>query len=386
MSLSSTPPTRHRTDEVPRSRRRTSWWRAAWWRAAAGVAAAILLATSGTTAASAPAHAAGTTAGAATSAGCLTVTIESSYWNNGPDSGGVFRDITITNACATAVTGWKLVLTLPAGETVQQGWNANWTLDGTTLTAAPTTWNNIIAAGRSVEIGYVGAWTGDRPQDPGCTINGDPCDGNQPGPGPAPEVTLTSPVDNSYLVSVCAIRMTADASTKTGTIERVEFHINNQLVGSDTTAPYGIDVPPDHPALRDGDTSDGFPRHTAFARVVTVSPADTADSATITFSQAAPPPALMVIACPSQVEVSAGGSATMTFVTVCAAAPALHLTVTGDPGVSVTPTVTRPGSTEHPVTITAAPGSAGAVAQVRATADTGSCLPATATVTVGPPD
>ncbi|MFY1653845.1 cellulose binding domain-containing protein [Solwaraspora sp. WMMB762] len=376
MSLSSTPPTHHRTDGLPRSRRRTSWW-----RAAAGVAAAMLLATSGTAATGAPAYAVGTTAGDAASAGCLTVTIESSYWNNGPDSGGVFRDITITNNCATAVNGWKLVLTLPAGETVQQGWNANWTLDGKTLTATPTTWNNVIAAGGSVEIGYVGAWTGGRPQDPGCTINGDPCDGT--GPGPAPEVTLTSPVDGSYLVSVCAVRMTADASTDVGTIDRVEFYINDILVGSDSSAPYGIDVPPDHPALRIGSPS--IPRHTAFARVVTVAPAATADSPEVGFTPAPMPPALMVIACPSQVAVPEGGTAIVTFVvSACTTSAALHLTVTGDPGVSVTPTVTRPGSPEHPVTITAAPGSAGAVARVTATADTNSCLPATATVTVGP--
>ncbi|ROO52130.1 cellulose binding domain-containing protein [Micromonospora sp. Llam0] len=374
MSLSFTPLTHHRTDEVPRSRPRTSWW-----RAAAGVAAAMLLATSGTAVTSAPAYATG---GDATSTGCLTVTIESSYWNNGPDSGGVFRDITITNNCATAVNGWKLVLTLPAGETVQQGWNANWTLGGGTLTATPTTWNNVIAAGGSVEIGYVGAWTGGRPQDPGCTINGEPCDGT--GPEPSPEVTLTSPIDGSLLVPVCAVRMTADASTDVGTIDRVEFYINDILVGSDSSAPYGIDVPPDHPALRVG--SPNIPRHTAFARVLTVAPAASADSPMVGFTPAPIPPALMVIACPSRVEVPEGGTAIVTFVlAACAATPALTLTVTGDPGVSVTPTVTRPGSPEHPVTITAAPGSVGAVARVTATADTGSCMPATATVTVGPP-
>ncbi|WFE25300.1 cellulose binding domain-containing protein [Solwaraspora sp. WMMD791] len=375
MSLSFTPPTHPRTDEVPRSSRRTSWW-----RAAAGVAAAVVLAASGTAATSAPAHATGTTADATSSAGCLTVTIESSYWNNGPDSGGVFRDITITNNCATAVTGWKLVLTLPAGETVQQGWNANWTLEGKTLTATPTTWNNVIAAGRSVEIGYVGAWTGGRPQDPGCTINGDPCDGT--GPEPAPEVTLTSPLDGSYVAGLCAVRMTADATTNVGTIDRVEFYINDILVGSDSSAPYGIDVPPDHPALRTG--SPTVPRHTAYARVVTVAPAATADSPKVGFTPAPIPPALMVVACPSQVQVPAGGTTTMVFtLAACTATAGLTLTVTGDPRITVSPLVLPAGTRERQVTVTAAVGSEGATARITATADT-SCLPGSAQVTVVP--
>lgn len=191
---------------------------------------------------------------------------------------------------------------------------------------------------------------------------------------------MTSPIDGSNLVSVCAIRLTADASTPVGTIDRVEFHLNNQLVGSDTSAPYGIDVPPDHPALR------GSARHGVFARVVTVSPAATADSAPVGFMLVAPPPALMVIACPSSVQVPAGGSATMEFtLRACGATPGLNLTVTGDAGIRVTPLVLPPGSREHRIIITADPGTAGAVARITANPDSGHCMPASAQITVVPP-
>jgi hypothetical protein len=373
--------TGQRADEPRRRLRRE------WWRATVSAAAAALLAISGATLtgapanANAPASADALAGGDAASAGCLTVKIQSSYWNDGRDSGGLFRDITITNDCTTAVTGWKLVLVLPPGQTFQQGFNATWTVDGKILTATPAAWNGTIAAGRFVGIGYIGTWAGSR-QDPDCTINGDPCDGTDPGPGPAPEVTLTSPRNGSVLVSVCPVRLTADASTRAGRVDRVEFYINDQLVDSDNSAPYGIDVPPDHPALRGSGT---FPRHTAFARVVTAAPAATADSPKAEFMQAAPPPAAMVIACPSQLQVPAGGTTTMTFsMASCTPTSGLNLTVAGDAGISVTPTVLPPGSREHQVTVTAAAGSEGAVARITATADTVSCMPATAQVTVVP--
>ncbi len=360
-------------------------------RGAVGMVAALVLAAAGTTAAAGPAHATGpahaagpahattpnrTATHSTTAADCLTVRASGTSWHTGPDRGGVQRDYTITNTCDTAVTGWTLVLALAPGHTFQQGWNATWTGTGTgtgtggTWTARPAAWNSTVAAGGSISTGYLGTWTGS-PQEPGCTFNGTPC-----GVTPTAKVALTSPTDGSVLVSVCAVRLTAEAQAQVGTIARVEFHINGQLVGSDTTAPYAIDVPPSHPALLGGT------RHTAFARVVTLSPAATADSQTATFSHVPPPPALMVVACPSQVKVPAGGSTTVTFVTVCSDTPGLHLAVIGDPGITITPTVSPPGSREHQITVSAAPGSAGATARITANVDTGSCLPASATVTV----
>ncbi|MEE6257657.1 Ig-like domain-containing protein [Plantactinospora sonchi] len=221
----------------------------------------------------------------------------------------------------------------------------------------------------------------------GVVLTGGPADarttpgGNISTASPAtdPQVVLTSPTDGSHLVSVCAVRLSADASVPSGTIDRVEFHLNNQLVGSDASAPYETQVPPDHPALR-GSSASGL-RHTAYARVVT--PTATADSTLVHFGQAPIPPALMVIACPSRAQVAEGSTTTMTFVTVCLGTPGLNLTVTGDTGVSVTPTVLPPGHRENSVTVVAAPGSAGATARVTARADAANCMPGSASVTVG---
>jgi len=207
------------------------------------------------------------------------------------------------------------------------------------------------------------------------------CDGPS-GRDLAPTVVLTSPTDGSALPSVCAVRLTAEVSAGTGTVDRVEFHVNGHLVGGDDSAPYGIDVPPGHPAFGGG----GPAPHTAFARVVTTSPAATADSPAVSFRWAPLPPALLTVACPSRVQVPEGGSATVTFVTICWATPGLNLTVAGDSRVSVTPASSPPGTREHHVTVTAAPGSAGAVARITATAQASpyGCLPASTLVTVGP--
>ncbi|MDG4797457.1 cellulose binding domain-containing protein [Micromonospora sp. WMMD1082] len=356
----------HRTG----SRRRPA---RSWRRVATGVAA-LVLAAAGATVTAGPAH-----ADTAAPGGCLSVAATERSWHTGPDRGGVLREITITNTCATAVTGWTLVFVLPPGHTFQQGWNATWSVDGSTLTATPLPWNRTVGAGGAVHLGYSGTWSGS-PQEPDCTVNGEPC-GGPPGPGPAPEVTLTSPTDGSNLVSVCTVRLTADARAGSGTLDRVEFYLNDTLVGSDTSAPYEIDVPPGHPAFA------GATRHTAFARVVTTAPVATADSPAVSFALVPPPPALMVIACPSRLDVPEGGSTTMAFVTTaCAATPGLTLTVTGDTGISVSPTVFPPGNRENRITVSAAPGSAGASARITANV-AGSefgCLSATAVVTVIP--
>ncbi|WP_341717527.1 cellulose binding domain-containing protein [Micromonospora sp. FIMYZ51] len=373
----------------PQSSHRTGS-RRSWRRRAAGTVAALLFAAGGTVAATGPAHAANNGAGSAhaaqgehaiqaatagrdaTQGDCLAVKTSATSWRTGPDSGGLHRNITITNTCATAVTGWTLTLTLPPGHTLQQGWNASWSSAGSTLTARPAAWNDTVPAGGSVFIGYLGTWTGS-PQEPGCAINGAPCDET---PQPAPKVALTSPTEGAVLVSVCAVRLTAEATVQVGTIDRVEFYLNDQLVGSDAQAPYEINIPPSHPAL----TSSG--PHTAFARVVTASPAASADSPVVSFAYAPPPPALMVIPCPSQVEVAEGSSTTITFVTICSGTPGLRFTVTGHAGVSVTPTYSPPGAREHQVTVSAAHGSGGARALINATTDTPNCSPASALVTV----
>jgi hypothetical protein len=338
-----------------------------WRRAAAGVAAALALTAASVTAVSVPAHA---------QADCLTVETRRTDWTTGPGSGGFQYTIIITNRCDTPVVGWSLSLTLPGGISVLQGWNANWTVTGNVVTVTPPPWGSALQPGGSMSIGFLGTWTGS-PQPPVCRINGRPCE-QPPDEEPAPQVTLTAPAERSGNPAVCALPMTAEVEPTDAEVDRVEFYVNGQLVGADGSAPYGIEVPANHQAFN---TPSPY-QHTAFARVVTTSSA-TADSPTTTFQRAMHPPALMAISCQPRVEVVEGGTATAIFVTACLGTPDLRLTVTGDAGISV-PDLSSPGTREHRITVTAAPGSAGATARVTATPEPTGCMAASTQVVVTP--
>ncbi|NLP01070.1 MAG: carbohydrate-binding protein [Fibrobacter sp.] len=59
--------------------------------------------------------------------------------------------------------------------------------------------------------------------------------------GKAPEVTLTSPSNNSSFSTLDTITFTAEASDADGSIASVSFYSGTTLLGSDNTAPYSIE-------------------------------------------------------------------------------------------------------------------------------------------------
>ena len=109
---------------VPAAHRRSAAQRARARMAAAS--AAVLLTTGITALALAP------SANAAT--GCQ-VTYSTTTW-----SGGFTANISITNL-GSPVTSWTLGFTLPAGESVGQGWSATYTQSGQNVTAANLSYN-----------------------------------------------------------------------------------------------------------------------------------------------------------------------------------------------------------------------------------------------------
>jgi hypothetical protein len=60
-------------------------------------------------------------------------------------------------------------------------------------------------------------------------------EGNQP-----PAVAVTGPANNAAFVAPTFVDVTADASDADGNIARVDFYANDVLIGSDTSAPWGI--------------------------------------------------------------------------------------------------------------------------------------------------
>ncbi|MGY0230993.1 cellulose binding domain-containing protein [Longispora urticae] len=67
-------------------------------------------------------------------------------------SGGYSGTVTITNRSTATVTGWRLVLTLPAGHELRDVSGAEEDTRGRTVTLTPESWTERIAAGKSVSL------------------------------------------------------------------------------------------------------------------------------------------------------------------------------------------------------------------------------------------
>lgn len=306
--------------------------------------------------------------------GCVTVDYQATHWSDGPDSGGFQATIVIGNDCLSPVLGWTLALALPDGHTLHQGWSAQWSISGAQVTATPVGWNTVIQPGQSITIGFLGRWTGAYQDPVSCTINGESCGGEDPGGNQPPEVELTAPASGTVgVVAPCPLTLTADAIDPDGAIDRVEFYVNGVLVGTDHTAPYQVS------------TSAGatpVPERVAFARAYDDgTPPLSTDSEPVTFQTVIGDPAPeRILPCCGSLELLAGTSEEVRFVLVSSVVDQATLTVTGDPGVTVSPTTVVADRNLILATVTAAAGSAGATATITATA--GDLSPATMSVTV----
>ncbi|GLW64097.1 beta-xylanase [Actinomadura rubrobrunea] len=88
---------------------------------------------------------------------------------------GFTANVTITNTGDSAINGWTLVFDLPAGQRVSQGWGAQWSQSGTTVTAENAPWNGTLAPGESTSIGFNGTHTGEDGRPTAFTLNGTSC-------------------------------------------------------------------------------------------------------------------------------------------------------------------------------------------------------------------
>ena len=88
-------------------------------------------------------------------------------------SGGYLGTVTVMNN-GTTVTPWSIQLEVPAGVRVQNGWNAEVTLSGTTITAAAPTWNPELSTGEEVSVGFVAAGPSS-PAPDNVRLDGVPC-------------------------------------------------------------------------------------------------------------------------------------------------------------------------------------------------------------------
>ncbi|WP_206191376.1 cellulose binding domain-containing protein, partial [Streptomyces niveiscabiei] len=102
--------------------------------------------------------------------GPCKVTSSVSAWNT-----GLTNAVTITNTATTAINGWRLAFTLPAGQTITNGWGATYAPASGAVTATNVTYNAALAPGASVTVGYQAGHTGNSAAPSAFTLNGTAC-------------------------------------------------------------------------------------------------------------------------------------------------------------------------------------------------------------------
>ncbi|MGC5011198.1 cellulose binding domain-containing protein [Streptosporangium sp. DT93] len=89
---------------------------------------------------------------------------------------GLHAQITVRNTGTTAIDGWTLTMDYPApGVRLSSGWSADWTQEGSRLTAASKPWNRVIAAGAATQIGFVASYSGSLAAPVGFGLDGTAC-------------------------------------------------------------------------------------------------------------------------------------------------------------------------------------------------------------------
>jgi lysophospholipase L1-like esterase len=69
------------------------------------------------------------------------------------DGGYVVQPVAVT-AGSSAIGGWTVTFTLPAGHTIVGSWNASFSVDGQTVTAANLSYNGNLGAGANTTFGF----------------------------------------------------------------------------------------------------------------------------------------------------------------------------------------------------------------------------------------
>jgi hypothetical protein len=139
--------------------------------AVAVLAVAVLAAPAGAVAPAAAVTPAATPASSAPAAVCQ-VTYAMDVWE-----GGFTASITIKNTGTTAINGWYLGFTLPAGQVIANGWGASFTPSSGAVTGRDLGYNAGLAVNDSVGgIGFVASYTGRAPARPASfNVNGATC-------------------------------------------------------------------------------------------------------------------------------------------------------------------------------------------------------------------
>jgi hypothetical protein len=112
----------------------------------------------------------GTTPTPTPASGACKVSYVANQW-----PGGFGANLTVTNTGTSAINGWTLKFTFPSSQQVTQGWNGTFTQSGANVTITNASYNATIPAGASVNPGFNGSWSGSNPSPTAFTLNGASC-------------------------------------------------------------------------------------------------------------------------------------------------------------------------------------------------------------------
>ena len=99
-----------------------------------------------------------------------SVVYTANSWNT-----GFTASVKVKNTGTTALSSWTLSFSFANGQTVTQGWSADWSQSGTTVTAKNAAWNGSLAPNATADIGFNGSHTGTNNAPTGFTVNGAAC-------------------------------------------------------------------------------------------------------------------------------------------------------------------------------------------------------------------
>ncbi|WBP84706.1 cellulase family glycosylhydrolase [Kitasatospora cathayae] len=129
----------------------------------------------------------GPSATAATGLSCNVSYAVGNDWGS-----GFTTNVTITDTGTTPINGWTLGYTYPGNQTLQNGWNGNWTQSGQTVTVTNPSYAPTINPGATYTTSANFSYTGTNTAPTAFTVNGTPC-GPQSSPSPSPTPPTTPP-------------------------------------------------------------------------------------------------------------------------------------------------------------------------------------------------
>ncbi|WP_374935445.1 extracellular catalytic domain type 1 short-chain-length polyhydroxyalkanoate depolymerase [Streptomyces resistomycificus] len=104
--------------------------------------------------------------------GACKVTASTSAWST-----GLTASVTITNTGTTSINGWQLGFTLPAGQSITNGWGATYAPASGSVTATNASYNGTLAPNASVSVGYQANHSGNSAAPTAFKLNGTACTG-----------------------------------------------------------------------------------------------------------------------------------------------------------------------------------------------------------------